>query len=126
MPETSPCKQEAFVWRHCLKEDDYSPDRNLAKCQGFRDAYYSCLSDWRVKEGVSDSQRDTFVAQCTGYTSRLQACMQANQFQLEQCRKEMDELSVCTAEHDPQVRQARQHELNITQTEGKKPWWRVW
>uniref|UniRef100_A0A7S1MEU3 CHCH domain-containing protein n=1 Tax=Neobodo designis TaxID=312471 RepID=A0A7S1MEU3_NEODS len=118
---SSPCRDEAALWRRCLKEDDYSPDRNLKKCDGFRDTYYSCLSSWREQDGKQAPPADGFPPECSQFAARLQGCMAANQYVVEPCREEMDQLNQCTAKYDPNVQQALKYEAPKN-----KAWWRFW
>jgi hypothetical protein len=120
MAETSaPCKDEAFVWRMCLKRDDYSPDRDTQRCEPKRQLYYNCLNEWRSKQhdAGATSQDFSFPQQCQGYATKLHGCMKLNMFQVEQCQDEMRALQDCAAQHDPRVRQARQYELGISPAE---------
>jgi hypothetical protein len=119
----SPCADESFVWRQCLKEDNYSPDRNFKKCEAKRSAFYSCLAEWRTTEGVkaAEVQRDeNFVPECQGYAAKLHGCMKLRRFVIDECAVEMDDLKKCTAEHDPAVRQA----LGLHRDVSGKSWWK--
>lgn len=112
MSEAEPCRNEAFIWRECLKRDDYNPDRQLNRCDRKRELYYSCMTAWRSTQ-PEVAHSSGFDSRCAIFNDRLHACMKLNLFQVALCKQEMRELQDCTAKFDSSVRQALQYELKL-------------
>lgn len=117
---TQPCAVEAKLWRECLKEFDYSPDRPKGACEGQRVQFYSCIKGWRTrtaapadasKAGTSASStprahyRDFQLAEeCAFDGEQLHNCMMVNAFEVSKCQPQMTLLKRCSAKHDTEAR----------------------
>lgn len=111
----APCAKLALVWRQCLKEDDYSPDRDFSKCDSQREGYYTCLNAWRATQGappVAKTADFEVHPKCAQYSARLETCMKMSMFQVSECQQEMGQLRKCAATHDSNVREALKYEAD--------------
>ena len=106
----SPCDNEAFVWRSCLKQDDYNPDRDHTLCDKKKDAFHVCMQKWRSLNPSLPGETFGLAAECSGFSEKLHACMKLKLFQVEQCTDEMARLKECSLLHDPAVQQALKYE----------------
>lgn len=108
LAERPPCEKEAFVWRECMKEFDYMPDKNISKCDDPRKTYYACINDWR-RQSVADKSVPaapatfTIPRDCVGVSEKLRQCMEIYMFNTEHCTSEMTNLQRCVAKFDPYV-----------------------
>ncbi|CBH13957.1 hypothetical protein, conserved [Trypanosoma brucei gambiense DAL972] len=106
--DPAPCAVEATLWRSCLKEFDYGPDRPKGACENQRLGYYSCIKDWTAKqgEGLYDYRKFNLIGACAGEAEKLHQCMMVGMFEISNCKEPMAELKRCGARHDVAVRQA--------------------
>jgi hypothetical protein len=107
-----PCETEAFIWRECMKEFDYMPDKGVKRCDDPRIAYFACMNTWRqsdaAKADAAKLQAHSNTAfgmprDCVGFSEKLRQCMEMNMFNTEHCKLEMHELQHCVAKYDPYV-----------------------
>ncbi|PBJ74841.1 hypothetical protein BCY84_12210 [Trypanosoma cruzi cruzi] len=107
VPDPAPCAVESTLWRSCLKEFDYGPDRPKGACEKQRAGYYACIRAWRERQNeVYDYNRFNLVKECAKEAEKLHQCMMVNMFEASRCQETMTQLKRCAARHDPEVRRA--------------------
>ncbi|EAN89605.1 hypothetical protein TcCL_NonESM05645 [Trypanosoma cruzi] len=107
VPDPAPCAVESTLWRSCLKEFDYGPDRPKGACEKQRAGYYACIKAWRERQNeVYDYNRFNLVKECAKEAEKLHQCMMVNMFEASRCQETMTQLKRCAARHDPEVRRA--------------------
>ncbi|EPY32272.1 hypothetical protein STCU_01937 [Strigomonas culicis] len=106
--DPAPCAVEAALWRVCLKEYDYGPDRPKGACELQRGKYYGCLKEWtnRTQEKQYSYKNFEMTSQCAHEAEKLHQCMMMNMFEVSHCQKDMTVLKRCAAAHDPEVRRS--------------------
>ena len=103
--EEPPCAEESKSWRECLKQNDYTPDRVLSKCDSTRHPYYKCINAWRATQPPppNGAKVGAIPPLCSGMADRLRLCMEMNMFEVGKCQREMGDLRGCVAQVDPEV-----------------------
>lgn len=106
--DPAPCAVEAKIWRECLKDFDYGPDRPKGACERQRTGYYSCIKEWTSRTQKKEYSYKNFetVKECAHETEKLHHCMMMSMFEVSRCQHEMTLLKRCSAIHDKSVRAA--------------------
>lgn len=117
--DPAPCAVEATLWRECLKEFDYGPDRPKGACESQRDRYYSCIKSWTTRtQGSSYSYKKyEMTKECSHEAEKLHQCMMINMFEVSRCQQDMALLKRCAAKHDPEVRRSLQGDPAVAELE---------
>ena len=103
----APCELDAKLWRECLKEFSYGPDRPKGACDTERFRYYDCIKAWSKEQGATYDQKHFQVHDaCAAEALSLHDCMKVSMFDIDRCLPQSLKLKVCSAKHDPLVRSA--------------------
>ncbi|KEG11377.1 hypothetical protein DQ04_02681000 [Trypanosoma grayi] len=104
VPDPAPCAVEATLWRSCLKEFDYGPDRPKGACEKQRVGYYNCIKGWSQRQkDAYDYAKFNLVDACAQQAEKLHQCMMVSMFEVSSCQEPMAQLKRCAARHDPEV-----------------------
>lgn len=104
--ESAPCAVHSKLWRECLKEYDYGPDRPKGACESQREKFYGCVKGWTAhtqKTKYSYAQFE-LPKSCGHEAEKLHQCMMINMFEVSHCQRDMAVLKRCAARNDPEVR----------------------
>ncbi|KAG8343460.1 hypothetical protein ERJ75_000244200 [Trypanosoma vivax] len=107
--DPAPCALEAALWRSCLKEFQYGPDRPKGACEKERVGYYSCIKEWSVLESPTqpyNSRKFNLVPECAREAEQLHHCMMTGMFEVGNCAEAMARLKRCGARHDTAIKHA--------------------
>lgn len=131
--DTAPlCAVESVLWRECLKNYDYSPDKPQSACETQRGGYYACIKNWREtsEKKPYDPKDFELSPECRHEAEKLHNCMMYSMFEVSKCRKEMALLKRCAARKDPEVRQYLEGDPAIENLESSiddsTGWTRIW
>nr|CCC92627.1 conserved hypothetical protein [Trypanosoma congolense IL3000] len=104
----APCAVEATLWRSCLKDFDYGPDRPKGACDTQRLGYYACIKDWtsRQQQEKYNYTKFNLVDACVEEAEKLHQCMMTGMFEISNCKEAMAQLKRCGARHDVAVKRA--------------------
>jgi hypothetical protein len=130
------------MWRECLKNFDYGPERPEAECNRERVRYYACTREWRTKQepqanpsaagtaapspvkgslhpstaptgGSNLAFNATMPGDCTTYSNALHNCMMIGAFEAAKCRDEMLLLRVCASKFDKSIARALEEDVQL-------------
>ncbi|EPY38001.1 hypothetical protein AGDE_05932 [Angomonas deanei] len=130
--ESSPCEIESTLWRECLKQFDYGPDRPKNACEGQRNKYYGCIKTWTKETQQREySYKDYELSEeCSHEADRLHQCMMINMFEVSRCQNEMTLLKRCGAKHHPEIQKALTGDVALHNLENSVDastgWRRLW
>lgn len=104
--EATPCAVESKLWRECLKQYDYGPDRPKGACESHRTQFYACMKTWTMETQQKPYSYTQFqLPQSCGHEAeKLHECMMMNMFEVSHCQRDMTLLKRCAAQHDPEAR----------------------
>lgn len=104
--DPAPCAIPSRLWRECLKEYDYGPDRPKGACESQRTRFYDCVKDWTARTQSKQYSYTQFELPkaCGHEAEKLHQCMMMNMFEVSHCQRDMAVLKRCAARADPEVR----------------------
>ncbi|KAG5476549.1 hypothetical protein LSCM1_04264 [Leishmania martiniquensis] len=104
--DSAPCAIPSKLWRECLKEYDYGPDRPKGACEAQRTKFYACVKEWvaRTQNKSYSYKNYELPKSCSHEAEKLHQCMMMNMFEVSHCQRDMAVLKRCAARADPEVR----------------------
>ncbi|CAG9576578.1 conserved hypothetical protein [Leishmania major strain Friedlin] len=133
--DSAPCAVPSTLWRECLKQYDYGPDRPKGACEAHRTKFYDCVKDWTARTQHKSYSYTQFELpkSCGHEAEKLHQCMMMNMFEVGHCQRDMAVLKRCAARVDPEVRKYLQDDEAIADLENdideatglKRLWYKV-
>ncbi|CAC9497827.1 hypothetical protein conserved [Leishmania donovani] len=117
--DSAPCAVPSKLWRECLKQYDYGPDRPKGACEAHRTKFYDCVKDWTARTQHKSYSYTQFELpkSCGHEAEKLHQCMMMNMFEVSHCQRDMAVLKRCAARADPEVRKYLQDDEAIADLE---------